>query len=260
MHNAAGLEKLFVDNDAAIQRHAEGRKPFGRFRTIDWLGRPASNDRMGTAVTEWGISHRFRSGTFRDALVCANVLDIYCRLSAIVPLATLTWTANMGSGLLLTDGEATITTPMYHLFDLYRAHKGNTAIAVTVEADEIRPTAAVTHADSVPLAGDAMKELPPLAVVGAAASKDPHGERLFLSVTNRHLRQDVEVQIAIDGAGAITAGSVATLNADRIEDRNDASDPERITTTTSPFTPRSAPFSIVLPAHSISTLSLTLGR
>ena len=260
MHNAAGLEKLFIDNDAAIQRHAEGRKPFGRFRTIDWLGRPASNERMGTAVTEWGISHRFRSGTFRDALVCANVLDIYCRLSAVVPLATLTWTANMGSGLLLTDGEATITTPMYHLFDLYRVHKGNTALAVTVEADEIRPTAAVTDADSVPLAGDAMTELPPLAVVGAAASRDPHGERLFLSVTNRHLRQDVEVQIAIDGAGAITAGSVATLNADRIEDRNDASDPERITTTTSPFTPRSAPFSIVLPAHSISTLSLTLGR
>ena len=103
-----------------------------------------------------------------------------------------------------------------------------------------------------------MTELPPLAVVSAAASKDPRGERLFLSVTNRHLRQDVEVQVAIDGARAITAGSVATLNADRIEDRNDASDPERITTTTSPFTPRSAPFNIVLPAHSISTVALTL--
>ena len=44
MHNAAGLEKLFVDNDAAIQRHAEGRKPFGRFRDHR-LARPAGKQR-----------------------------------------------------------------------------------------------------------------------------------------------------------------------------------------------------------------------
>ena len=258
MHHASALEKQFRDLDALIQRHAEGREPFGRFKAIDWLGRPASNDRMCTAVTEWGISHRFRKGTFRDALVSATVLDVYNRLPEIVPLATLTWTANMGSALILTDAEMTITTPMYHLFDMYRVHKGNTAIAATVECDEIRPGCSSAEGSAVPLSGESTTELPPLAVVSVSASRSPQGNPLILSVTNRHLEDDVNLQVSIEGAARITSATISSLNAQSIEDRNDVDDPDRIAIATEPLTPRSVPFEFVVPAHSINTLAMTL--
>ena len=258
MHNASGIEQFFLDSDALIQRYAEGRKPFGRFQTIDWLGRPASNERMCIGVTEWGISHRFKRGTFRDALVSATILDIYNRLSAIVPIATLTWTANMGSALLITKGEVTLLTPMYHLFDMYRVHKSNEALAVSIECDQIRPESAEKEVDTVPFAGGTIKELPPLPVVSASASMSPLGNELFLSATNRHLEDDVEVEISIEGAGEITSGRVSSLTARQIEDCNDVECPHRIEPATEPFTHRSSPFRMVLPAHSIHTLSLTL--
>lgn len=256
MHHASALENHFRDLDSLIQRHAEEREPFGRFKSIDWLGRPASNDRMSIAVTEWGISHRFRQGTFRDALISATVLDIYNRLPDIVPFATLTWTANMGNALLLTKGEVTVTTPMYHLFDMYRVHKGNTTIAAIVECDEIRPGSSRAEDGAVPLSGDSIKELPPLAAVSVSASRNPQGNTLILSITNRHLEDDVNLKISIEGATRITSGSISSLNAQSIEDRNDVDHPDRIAIATESFTPRSVPFEFVAPAHSINTLAL----
>lgn len=264
VRNAAGLEKQFRDNDELIQRYAKGRQPFGRFQEIDWLGRPASNERMGIGVTEWGISHRFQKGTFRDALVGSTVLDIYNRLSTIVPVATLTWTANMGNGLVLTEGEAAWTTPMYHLYDMYRVHKGNEAVEVEVEGGGELPSGAVRKEEKFTgLAGGGTtvskaEPSPGLPILSTSATLGPTGNRLHLSITNRHLEDDVEVRIAVEDFGWIASGSLARLNAPDILDCNDKEHPVRIAIKTETIAAGPLPLRMRLPAHSISTLTLEL--
>jgi alpha-N-arabinofuranosidase len=93
---------------------------------------------------------------------------------------------NVLHALILTDGDRTVRTPSYHVFDMYQGHRGGQSLRVDFAAEEIRFGAT-----------DRDRHVPTLH--GSASIKDG---TLTLSVVNLHTDDPVVAEMTIDGAAA----------------------------------------------------------
>jgi alpha-N-arabinofuranosidase len=96
-------------------------------------------------VDEWGCWHPGGSGpsqgrnlfeqqsTMRDALVAALTLNIFNNHCDKVRMANIAQLANNLHCLFLVGGEDCITTPTYHVFDMFKDHQGGSAIRCALE-------------------------------------------------------------------------------------------------------------------------------
>ena len=90
--------------------------------------------RVGLIVDEWGTWYEsepgtnpaflYQQNTMRDAIVAAVSLNIFNQHADRVVMANLAQIVNVLQALILTEGEAMVLTPTYHVFDLYRGHQG----------------------------------------------------------------------------------------------------------------------------------------
>ncbi|MDD4773124.1 MAG: alpha-L-arabinofuranosidase C-terminal domain-containing protein [Eubacteriales bacterium] len=99
-------------------------------------------------IDEWGTWHPDGSGpskgynlfeqqnTIRDAAVAALTLNIFNNNCDKIKMATIAQLINNLQSLFLSSGEHFITTPTYHVFDLYKGHQGGSAIKSTIENNE----------------------------------------------------------------------------------------------------------------------------
>ena len=99
-------------------------------------------------VDEWGCWHKDGSGpskgynlfeqqsTMRDAMVAALTLNIFNRHCDKVRMANVAQLVNNLHCLFLAGGENCITTPTYHVFDLYKDHQGARSIETLVTENE----------------------------------------------------------------------------------------------------------------------------
>jgi len=95
-------------------------------------------------IGEWGNWHKqvadapsalWQQSTMRDALTSAITLDIFHRHSDKLAAACAAQSVNVLNSLILTQGESTILTPTYHVFDLYKVHRGGVALGIAVDAE-----------------------------------------------------------------------------------------------------------------------------
>jgi alpha-N-arabinofuranosidase len=136
---------------------------------------------IGIILDEWGVWHReaARDGlgqinTHRDALAAAGVLDTLNRWCDRVVMGNIAQTINVLQCLIHTDGERLWKTPTCHVFDLYQAHMGNTAVEAVVDAPAVTATR-----------GDGRETDVPLLSVSASMAAD--GSSAALTLTNRSM-------------------------------------------------------------------------
>ena len=99
--------------------------------------------RVGLIVDEWGTwfevepgtnpGFLYQQNTLRDAQVAALTLDIFIRHCDRLSMANLAQTVNVLQAMLLTEGDRTVKTPTYHVFDLYKAHQDAAQADVDVQ-------------------------------------------------------------------------------------------------------------------------------
>lgn len=129
LERAALMESLVVDQWGAL----------GEFD-------PSRSIRL--AVDEWGCWHPpdpklpvefmfAQISTMRDALVAALTLDIFHRHAEKVLMSNVAQLVNCLHSLYMTRGEQVVETTNYHVYDLYAAHKGATAVGLRVDAPSI---------------------------------------------------------------------------------------------------------------------------
>jgi alpha-N-arabinofuranosidase len=109
-------------------------------------------------------------------------------------MANIAQLVNVLQAMILTDGDKMITTPTYHVFELYRSHQGGRNLDCEFEADPIRFAV-----------GDERRELPGLA--GSASIK---AGLLTLSVVNPHATRPLEAALDFGGA-TLTDATVSIL-------------------------------------------------
>lgn len=108
-------------------------------------------------IDEWGCWHPEGSGpskganlyeqqsTLRDAMVTALTLNIFNNHCDKIMMANVAQLVNNLHALFLAGGENCITTPTYHVFDMYKEHQGAEGIEVTVtDNDEFEKSITVS--------------------------------------------------------------------------------------------------------------------
>lgn len=118
-------------------------------------------DRAKLVIDEWGCWYT-DSGTgpskgynlyeqqctMRDAVYAGMTLNIFNNHCEKVQMANIAQLCNNISGLFLAGGEHCITTPIYHVFDLYQNHQNGTGIRVLTENnDEMKNRVSVSASE-----------------------------------------------------------------------------------------------------------------
>ncbi|MCL6429468.1 MAG: alpha-N-arabinofuranosidase [Anaerolineae bacterium] len=177
--------------------------------------------KIGLIVDEWGTwhpptpgrdpRHLWQQNTLRDALVAAATLDIFNRHADKVVMANIAQTVNVLQAMILTEGERMLTTPTYHVFDMYQVHQGALSLRVGFEADDI-----TCSADGKDI------RLP-----GLMGSASRQGSRLALSVVNPHAMNPAEATIELPGARCRIDTATVLTHAD-LKAHNTFDAPERV--------------------------------
>jgi alpha-N-arabinofuranosidase len=177
--------------------------------------------RIGLVIDEWGTwhlptqgrnpAHLWQQNTLRDALVAALTLDVFNRHADKLVMANIAQMVNVLQAMILTEGDKMLTTPTYHVFELYRSHQGARNVECVFEAPEISFVAA-----------EHKRKLPGLA--GSASVKT---DLLTLSVVNLHATLPVPAVIDL-GGGRLRDATVSVLTHADLAAHNTFEFPETI--------------------------------
>jgi alpha-N-arabinofuranosidase len=189
--------------------------------------------RIGLVVDEWGTWHPptpgrnpaflWQQNTLRDALVAAMTLDIFNRHAEKLVMANIAQAVNVLQALLLTEDGKLITTPTYHVYDLYKNHQGARSVRVNLQT----PMITFMHDGQ-------MKRIPTLA--GSASMK---GTTLTLTVTNSRVGKPVEAAINLLGQGSAAIVRETVLTHSDIQAHNTFDDGNTVRPTDPRVIPRS---------------------
>lgn len=191
---------------------------------------------------EWGIWHApesadvpllYQPNTLRDAISAAMTLDVFHEKSGKIAVAALAQTVNVLQSLLQTRGEQIIKTPTYHVFSLYRGHRGGQLLPSQWESGE---------------AGG----LPRLS--GSASIKNGV---VTLTIVNTGARSPVEATVALPSM-TIGSASARQMSASALSACNTFEDPETLSPQTVEVQVQDDNLIIALPPASVTAISIKL--
>jgi len=156
--------------------------------------------RVKLVVDEWGAwykpgseahpSHLLgQQSTMRDAVLAGLTLDTFNRHADKVAMANVAQLINCLHSLFLAHEDRFMLTPTFHVFEMFMPHMGSTAVRAVFSAPEVQ----YTRVDK------------PAEFWGLSGSASVNGKQLTLTVTNPHLSEPREAEIAIRGARASSA-------------------------------------------------------
>ncbi|MEO6393037.1 MAG: alpha-L-arabinofuranosidase C-terminal domain-containing protein, partial [Pyrinomonadaceae bacterium] len=224
-------------------------------RAIDdhWavMGEFDTKHRVKILVDEWGAWHRpgaelkpeyllGQQNTMRDALLAALTLDIFNRQADKVSMANIAQLVNCLQSLFLTDGDKFLTTPTYHVFEMFKPHMGAQSVRAVFNAPKI----------GYERNGKAAQ------FWGLNGSASINGKDLTLTVTNPNLTETVEAKITIRGARVTSARARVLMTGD-VHEHNTFTEPNAVKPYDTPIETDATSFRFG-PA-SVTALQLTLG-
>ncbi|MFG6150301.1 alpha-N-arabinofuranosidase [Halobacillus sp. B23F22_1] len=103
--------------------------------------------RVGMIIDEWGTwfdvepgtnpGFLFQQNTIRDALVAGATLNIFNNHCDRVQMANIAQTINVLQAVILTEGTHMITTPTYHVYEMYKVHQDAEKLAFHLDSPKI---------------------------------------------------------------------------------------------------------------------------
>lgn len=207
---------------------------------------------VGLVLDEWGTwwdvepgtnpGFLFQQNTMRDALVASTHFDVFHRHAARLAMANIAQTVNVLQAMLLTDGDALVRTPTYHVFEMNKGHHDAASLAVHLRttAGTARRTVGDTELDTL------------------SASASVKAGTLLVSLSNLDADESAEITLDLRG-GRVGTPTARLLTADRLQAHNTPGDPD--TVAPRPFDGVAATgggLALTLPPHSFVTLSAPL--
>ncbi len=112
LKNALNMENIVRAHEAIMDRYDPAKK-------------------VALIIDEWGIvigdenppNYFFQQNSLRDALIAASTLNIFNNHADRIRMANLAQITNVLQSLILTSGDTMVSTPTYHVFDLYKVHQ-----------------------------------------------------------------------------------------------------------------------------------------
>lgn len=170
------------------------------------MGEIDTERRVKLVVDEWGAWHETDPGidprylwaywpTLRDALVSGITLDIFNKNADKVAMANAAQLVNNIHTSFLARGDQFTVTPIYHVFQMYSAHQGGTAVRAIFDAPPI----------DIPSANR---------LAGLSGSCSLHGNRAVLTVVNPNIRDAADTEIDLRGGKVSNVRSTVLTSSD----------------------------------------------
>jgi alpha-L-arabinofuranosidase len=216
-------------------------------------------------LDEWGAWHPVEAGkprsglyqqnTIRDACVAALSLDVFHNHADKLHMANIAQLINVLQSLLLVQEDRCLKTPTYHVFDLYKAHQGGTAVRLISEAETISD-----GGDAAEHCRRCYRDRRPLPLQAVHGSASVNGDTLCITLTNPHPTQAIEADIALH-RGSLGSVEVTRLVADEIHAHNTFENPN-VVQLSAPETlsASGSRLRVPLPAGSIARITGTLTK
>ncbi len=203
--------------------------------------------RVGLIVDEWGNWHDpepgtnpgflYQQNTLRDALSVATTLNIFNNHCDRVKMANIAQMINVLQAMILTDKEKMVTTPTYHVFEMYTVHQGAKLLPADLDSADY---------------SSGGKKIPQLNV---SASKDAAG-KIHLTLCNLDPNLPAELKCEVKGTPAKKL-SGRLLTANELTAHNTFDHPETVKPSEfSDFKTASDGFTATLPPHSLVALEM----
>jgi alpha-N-arabinofuranosidase len=207
---------------------------------------------VGLAVDEWGAWHPSatvengleQENTLRDAVFAGAALNLFNRHAQRVTMTNIAQTINVLQSLAFTDGPRMFLTPTYHVYDMMRYHMGARVLTQEIDCPEF---------EGHPMGLRRKFSVPALSVSASVA-----GSKVLVTVANQTINQDIETCIELRGAKA--AGVVGrVLNSASARDKNTFEAPKTIFPKRLKLEPAGGEIVHTFPAHSLTSLNISLG-
>jgi alpha-N-arabinofuranosidase len=219
---------------------------------------------IGIAIDEWGVWHPqatvenglYQQNTLKDAILAASTLNLFIKYSNKVRMANIAQAVNVLQSICLTKDEKTILTPTYYVFKLYQSHMKNIALKTEVISPIIKEP---TKEDLVGLQ-KTHRKLEPLKAIDASASINQDKTKLVITLTNKSLDEDLDVNIKFTGDYNVQEGRLAFITSKDIRSYNDFDSPNNVYIVEEPLMAKGNTFSFTAERHSINRLILKLAR
>jgi len=201
--------------------------------------------RPALAINEWGLDlPESQQYSILGALYGARMMNAFERRGAVVGMSAVSDLVNgWPGGIIQASRHGLFVTPIYLVNKLYATHLGAERLATRVDG----PTFASSHeGDSVP-------------TVDVAASRSADGRSIFVKAVNVDLERSVALRITMRGVRVNSRGTVDQVTADSLEGTSSFQAPDAVRTTQTSVSTGDS-FSVELPRHSVSVVTLTVVR
>ncbi|MCM3906337.1 MAG: hypothetical protein ND866_32015 [Pyrinomonadaceae bacterium] len=216
------------------------------------MGEYDRQHRVKLVVDEWGAwykpgsevhpSHLLgQQSTMRDAVLAGLTLDTFNRHADKVAMANVAQLVNCLHSLFLAHEDKFVMTPTFHVFEMFMPHMGGTAVRAVFSAPEVQ----YTRVDK------------PAEFWGLSGSASVNGKQLTMTVTNPHLSEPREAEIAIRGARAGSA-QAQVLTAPDVHAHNTFENPQAVRPRSEQVTVNAGAISFRFPPASVTRLQITL--
>uniref|UniRef100_A0A7V3YID2 non-reducing end alpha-L-arabinofuranosidase n=1 Tax=Candidatus Caldatribacterium californiense TaxID=1454726 RepID=A0A7V3YID2_9BACT len=200
---------------------------------------------------EKGIVYLEEPYTLKDALFAAGIFLVLHRLSDVVGMANLAQMVN-ALGMIKTQKDAMVLTPIYHVFNLFVNHTGTVRLGCEVLADSY-----AIRAKSF-LKGRSSFALDQAPYFDASATYDPSRNVLSLAMVNFHRDEPCEVVVDLSDVPAGKEGQLFELTAPDVLAGNDFSSPDRVVPVSRTVALSESSYS--LPPHTLWVLEIPLEK
>ena len=127
-----------------------------------------------------------QQNTIRDALVAAVTLDIFNRHADIVKMADIAQIINVLQAMILTQGDQMITTPTFHMYEMYQLHQNAQVLPMWFSCGNIQYKSPLKSGSVPHLAGSFRKR-----------QKNP------LSLVNLNVSEWVQIELDFRGCSSV---------------------------------------------------------
>jgi alpha-N-arabinofuranosidase len=202
--------------------------------------------RTKLVIDEWGVWYAPGSEitpayilsetiTLRDAVHTGMTFDIFNRHAAKITMANVAQTVNCIHSLFLAQGNNFVRTPVYHVFDMYRAHMG---------ARQVPLSNPVADLDVPVLSGQA--KLP-----GLSAAASIRDRRLVVTLTNPSLDAALAVRLRLSGGARAAEARGQVLTHPDMRATNTFADPDQVKLASHPVKVAADAVELIVPKQAV---------
>jgi len=197
------------------------------------------------AINEWNTSLPLPAQqSMQSALYGARLMNVFERSGNLVQMSAVSDMVNGWSGgIIQASRHAVFVTPTYLVNRLYGTHVGRERLAGSLRGPTFDST----------LEGKAVP------IIDAVVSRSADGGQMFVKVVNTDPTRAVSMKISVNGARVANQAQIETVNGSGLMASNDFAHPD-VVQATSRAVDAGSVFSIDLPEHSVSVITMNLGQ